>query len=169
MHVRSLGFHRHPQRILLLVISERAPRRRVLRKNDRPLVGVRNHVQPVRPLVERLAFDRDRIAERNRRIQIRSRPPHLAIGNQTAPHLALVHQRTVIVDRDICNPDALRNLRPLALQRQVEQHRLRQAGDRQSPRHGCQQQAKQESTRNSKHTESLLQCALTTCAERKSL
>ena len=64
-------------------------------------------MQPVSSFIERLAFDLDRIAERDRRVFIRSRAPHLAIGNQGIPNLAIIHQWTVIADRDIGDSDPL--------------------------------------------------------------
>ena len=77
-------------------------------------------MQAVRSLVERLSFNRDRIGERNRRILICSRSPHLSVRHEFAPDLAAIGQRTMIVDGDIGDADALRYQGMLALPRQIE-------------------------------------------------
>src|SRR5207245_9133458 len=141
MHVRSPGFYRYAERIFGLVVGERSPGSRVLGEDNRPFFGVWDHVQSICSLVERLAFDHDRIAEGDRSVLIRARTPDLAVRNQTVPNLAILYHRPVIVDGDIGNPNFLRNLCPLALVRQIEYERLRQT----YARHGCHQQAETES------------------------
>ena len=107
MHIRGLGLHGDAEGIFRRVVGERAPRRRVLREDNCPFVGIRDHMQTVGSLVEGLAFDQDRIAKRDRGVFIRARAPYLAVRNQGTPNLAVVHQWPVIVDGDIGNPDPL--------------------------------------------------------------
>src|SRR5258708_34730595 len=110
-------------------------------------------MQAVGSLVERLAFDLDRVAEGDRRVFICSGAPHLAVGNEVTPNLAIIYQRTVIADGDVGDANRLRNLRSLALQGQIEYERLCRAHGR----HGCHQQAEQESSHGcSEHWECLL-------------
>src|SRR5260370_12358997 len=49
----------HSQRIFLLVIAEAAPRSRVLRKNNRPLILIRDGVQPISSPPNRFPFPRN--------------------------------------------------------------------------------------------------------------
>ena len=107
MHIRRLGFHGDAEGIFRRVVGERTPRGGVLRENNRPLVGIRDHMQPVGSLVERLAFNQNGIAERDRGVFIRARAPYLAVRNQGTPNLAVVHERPVIVDGDVGDPDPL--------------------------------------------------------------
>src|ERR1700677_500866 len=109
MHACSLGLYRHAERIFFFVVCERSPGSGVLGKYDRPFLCIRDHVQSIASLVEWLAFDLDGIAEGDRRVEICSRAPHLAVGNQggRSPNLAIIDQWPVIVDRDVGDADAL--------------------------------------------------------------
>ena len=118
-------------------------------KNDRPFLDIGNHVQPIGSLVERLALDGDRVAERDRRIDICAGTPHLPIRHQAIPDLSAVYERTVILDRDICDADRLRYLCGLALQRQVKYRRLRSTNHR----NGGHRQAKQKYSHSHLHRE----------------
>jgi hypothetical protein len=51
----------------------------------------------------------------------------LPVWNQIAPNLAVVDKRPVIGNRDVSDADALRNLGPLTLVRQIEHKRLGRA------------------------------------------
>ena len=68
-----LRLHVHAQSVFVLLVGEASPGIRILREDHRPLVLAGNHVQAVRSLVERLAFNRDRIGERDGRILVRAR------------------------------------------------------------------------------------------------
>src|ERR1700680_3521758 len=107
MHIRSYGLHAYAKRVFRLVVSERSPGRGVLGENNRPFIGVWDHVQSVRSLVERFSFDHDRVAERDRCVFIYARAPDFAVWNQSIPDLAIFRQRTVILDRYIGNPNSL--------------------------------------------------------------
>ena len=117
VHVGRLRFHRHAERIFVLLVAEAAPCGRHLRKNHRPLIFAGNHVQSVGSFVERLALNGHGIGKRDRRILVGSCAPYFSIRHQLAPNLPAVSQRAVIVNGDIGDANALRDLRMLALQR----------------------------------------------------
>ncbi len=81
-------------------------------------------MQAIGTLVERLAFDRDRIGERDRGVFVGSGAPDLSIRHNLAPDLAAIDQRPVVVDCDVGNADALCDHGMLALPRQVEHYGL---------------------------------------------
>ena len=58
-------------------------------------------MKAISSLIEGLAFDLDGIAEGDRGVDIRSGAPHLAVGNQASPNLAIVNEWPVIVDGDV--------------------------------------------------------------------
>src|SRR5450631_272155 len=128
MGLSRLRLHVDAQSVVLLLVGEASPILRILGENHRPLVLPRNHVQSIGSLVERLAFNGDRIAERDRRILIRARAPYLSIGNKLAPDLAVVGPRPVIVHGDVGDADALHHLGMLALPGQIEHQRFASGG-----------------------------------------
>ena len=101
-------------------------------------IGTFSRLSLIHIFVERLAFNHDGIAECNRSVFIRARAPDLAVGNQAVPYLAVLHQRPVIVNRDIRNPDCLRNLRLLARKWQIKYEGLCLAYTRRSCHHQAQ-------------------------------
>ena len=114
------GFHRHAQCVFRLVVAEASPGGVHLGEDDGPLIFVGNHVQTVSAGRQRLAFNRDRIAEGDGRVLVGAGAPDLAIRHKSAPNLAAVGQRAMIVDGDVGNADALRHDGVLAGTRQVE-------------------------------------------------
>ncbi len=76
--------------------------------------------KPISTFIQVLPLDRDRITESNSRILIRPSAPDLAIGNEFAPDLASIGQRTMIVNGDIGDANALRHHGMLTRTRQVE-------------------------------------------------
>src|SRR5260370_10471916 len=121
---RGVRFDAHAQRIFFLVVAEAAPRSRVLRKYDRPLIFVRERVQPVRPRTKRFPFNGNIIGKRNCRIFVRARAPHFSKGHGLAPNLPPAHFRPVIRNDDVRQPNPLRNRPALADARNVQLRRL---------------------------------------------
>ena len=124
MEFGDLRLRGDPQRVLVLLVAETSPRGRGLREDHRPLILAGNHLQTVSTLVERLAFDRDRIGERDGGIFVGSGAPNLSVRHEFAPDLAVVHQRPMIVDSDVGKAKALRDHGMLALPRQIEHYGL---------------------------------------------
>src|SRR2546430_12650225 len=56
--------HRDAQRVFFFIVAKTSPRGRILREDNRPLLLVRNRVQPVSARGQRLAFHRDRKSTR---------------------------------------------------------------------------------------------------------
>jgi hypothetical protein len=108
------GLNVYADCIFCLVVGERSPIRRDFRKDDRPFIGIRDHVEPVRSLIEWLPFDRHRIGERDSCVFIRADAPDLAVRNNAIPNLAASHERAMIIDRDISNSDSLSDFCALA-------------------------------------------------------
>ncbi len=85
-------------------------------------------MQAIGSLVERLAFNRDRIGERDGRIFVCARAPHLPVRREFAPNLAAIGQRPVIVHGDVGDANALHHHGMLALPRQIEHQRFASRG-----------------------------------------
>src|SRR5579859_1127042 len=127
LHFCRPRLHGHAKRIFCLVVSKAAPGGCGLGENDRPFVFRREHMQAVNALGQRLAFNADRIAEFDGGIFIGPGTPDLAVRYQPAPDLPALHQRAMVVDGDICDPDALYDFGVLAVTRQIELRGLRVA------------------------------------------
>ena len=76
---------------------------------------------------ERLAFNADGIAEFNGSVFIGARAPDLAVRHQPSPNFSALHQRAMVVDGDIGDPDALDDFGVLAVTGQIEHGGLRVA------------------------------------------
>jgi len=118
------GLHGYAQRILLLVITKAAPRRRILRKRDRPLIRRGKHVQAIGARGQRVALDGNLVAELDRGVLVCSRTPCLAVRNRCAEYLPPIGKRSVIDNRDVRQANPLRDGGPLAERRQVQLARL---------------------------------------------
>src|SRR6516165_440153 len=77
-------------------------------------------MQPVSSLIQRLALDRDRTAEFNRRVFIRARAPDFAVRNEATPNFSPFHQRAMVIDIDIRQRNALFDLGSLAGIRELQ-------------------------------------------------
>src|SRR4030095_1885658 len=77
-------------------------------------------MQPVSSFVQRLALNRNRTAEVNRRVFVRACAPHFAVRNKGAPNLSTIHQWAMVIDSDIRQRDALFDLCSLADVRQLQ-------------------------------------------------
>src|SRR2546430_4093261 len=87
--------HRDAQRVFLFIVAKTSPRGRILREDNRPLLLVRNRVQPVSARGQRLAFHRHIVRKRDGCILVRSGAPHLAVRNDFPPNLAPPDRRPV--------------------------------------------------------------------------
>src|SRR6266567_1783656 len=123
-----LRLHVDAQRVILLLVGKASPVLRILGEDHSPLILAGDHVQPIRPLVERLTFNGDRIAKRDGRILVRARAPHLPVRRKLAPDLASIGQRPVIVNGNVGDANALRHHRMLALPRQIEHQGFARSG-----------------------------------------
>src|SRR6266849_1227862 len=85
--IRRLRLGRHAQCVLFLVVAQAAPGSRVLRKNNRPLILVRDGVQPVSPSRKRFSFHGDIFGKSDGRILVRARatPSHTAPSCPRSP------------------------------------------------------------------------------------
>src|SRR6266487_2355577 len=77
-----------------------------------------------RPLRERLAIDGDRIADFEEGVIVGPGPPNLSVALKAAEDFSAVDERPVIINRDIGEPNALREARVLADARQIQYCRL---------------------------------------------
>ena len=82
-------------------------------------------MQAVGAFIERLALDGYGIAERDGRVFVGSCAPNLAVGDKAAPDPSAVHQRAMVVDGDVGNPDALAKQRVLAGPGKIQNKGLR--------------------------------------------
>src|SRR5216683_225953 len=121
---RRVRFRAHAQRILFLVVAEAAPGSRILRKNHRPLIFVRDGVQPIRARRKGFPFHGDIVGESNSRIIIRARPPYFSIGHRLAPDLPPAYCRPMVSNRDVRQSDSLGHRAALADSRDVQLRRL---------------------------------------------
>lgn len=130
------------QRILGLLVTEAAPRRRVLREDERPLRLAGQHVQAVLACGERLALDLHGVRDAEHRVLVRAGAPRAlaageaeivhAVRHQLAPDLAAsilaagtVHVRAAVRDAHADEADLLRDLRALVVAIRRERDRLR--------------------------------------------
>src|SRR5208337_3350738 len=95
-----MGLYFHAQGIGALVIEETPPSVRFLRKDDRPLIGLWNHVQSVTACRQALSFNLNGIGNGKNRVFICASAPGVwfpiseraevceSVGHQTAPNFA---------------------------------------------------------------------------------
>src|SRR5216683_2897846 len=121
---RGVGLHVYAQRVLFLVVAEAAPGSRVLRKNNRPLILVRDGVQPIRARRKGFPFHRDIVGKSDGRILIRAGAPHLPIRHRFAPDLPPTNFWPVIRNGDVRQSNPLRHSATLADSRDVQLRRL---------------------------------------------
>src|SRR5207237_9802680 len=67
----------------------------------------------------------DRISERDGCVLVGAGTPNLPVGDQATPDFPAIHQRTMVVDRNIGDPNSLSQNRVLAWAWQIKNGRLR--------------------------------------------
>src|SRR5947199_1239282 len=139
MKISRLRLYGDTQSVLLFIVSEAAPRSGVLGKDDSPFFFAGEHVQAIGSLRQWLALDGDRISERDGCVLVGAGTPNLSVGDQAAPDFPAIHQRTMVVERDVGDANSLRHNRVLAWAWQIKNGRLRMS-KRNEHEYGLEQQ-----------------------------